>query len=183
MAEFTTIARPYAKAAFEFAVEQVAEDKDAIVKWDAMLQNLAAVATDADMGKLIANPNVDTHVVVSIFEEVCAKVLTVEGRNFLKVIAENGRLQALLDIASMFAVLRAEHEKTVDVNVTSAITLDQTQQLKLSSALEKRLQRKVKLNCVVDRDIIGGLFIQAGDLVIDGTLRSKLSQLSGALHS
>lgn len=183
MAEFTTIARPYAKAAFEFALEQVAEDKNAIATWDAMLQRLAIIAADTEMAALVANPNIERTTIVSIFEGVCGKELTTEGANFLKVVAKNGRLNALIDIATLFSVFRAEHEKIADVNVTSAVALDNTQQSALSIALEKRLQRKVKLNCVVNKDVIGGLYIQAGDLVIDGTLRSKLSQLSSALHS
>ena len=100
-----------------------------------------------------------------------------------KLLAENHRLLALPQVLEQFCELKAEYEKTVNVDVTSAVELESTQTDTLSTALEKRLARKVKLNCKVDKNIISGLIIQAGDMVIDGSVQGKLNRLSQSLQS
>ncbi|WP_278358111.1 F0F1 ATP synthase subunit delta, partial [Idiomarina abyssalis] len=105
------------------------------------------------------------------------------AKNFVKVLAENERLPVLPAVSELYQTLRAEHDKEVTVDVKSAVKLLKAQQTALSKALEKRLQRKIKLNCSVDKSIIGGLVIEAGDTVIDGTLRGKLDRLAYALQS
>ena len=97
--------------------------------------------------------------------------------------AENERLPALQAVSELYQAFRAEYDKEVTVDVKSATRLLKAQQTELSKALEKRLQRKIKLNCSVDKSIIGGLVIEAGDTVIDGTLRGKLDRLATALQS
>jgi F-type H+-transporting ATPase subunit delta len=97
--------------------------------------------------------------------------------------AENGRLQAIPDICEEFFVLKQEHEKKVDVEVTSATELTKEQLTDIGSKLEQRLERKVKLNCSVDETLLGGVIIRAGDLVIDNSARGRLDRLSDALQS
>ncbi len=97
--------------------------------------------------------------------------------------AENGRLPALPQVCTQFMNLRHEHEKQVDVELISAITLDEAQQSAISSKLEARLQRKVKLNCSVDETLIAGMIIRAGDLVIDNSVNGRVRRLNDALQS
>ena len=97
--------------------------------------------------------------------------------------AENERLLVLPQVAEQFGELKAEYEKEVTVDVRSAVELDAEQQKTLSAALEKRLARKVKLNCIVDDTLVSGLVIKAGDMVIDGSVRGKLDRLATTMQS
>jgi F-type H+-transporting ATPase subunit delta len=177
MSELTTIARPYAKAAFEFAV-----DKGAVESWNDMLFFAGEVAKNDQVAQFLtgsASAEKQSEIVIS----VCAEQLNEYGQNLVKVMAENGRLTALPAVAQLFSAFKAEFDKEIDVDITSATTLAVTQQDSLVAALEKRFNRKVKLNCSVDETIVGGLIIKTGDTVIDGTVRGKLNRLATTLQS
>ena len=79
---------------------------------------------------------------------------------------------------AMFEMMRSAHEKIVEVQVGSVQEIDKTQREKITKALKKKLQRDVKLECYIDSTLIGGIVIRAGDLVIDGSVRSKLNRLA-----
>ncbi|AWB66418.1 F0F1 ATP synthase subunit delta [Saccharobesus litoralis] len=177
MSELTTIARPYATAAFEFAVEAKAIDA-----MQAQLVFAAEVSkNDTVQALLTGSTNADT--LADIFIKVCDEQLDKNGQNLIKVMAENKRLFALPEVVKLFAELKAEYEKTVEVDVFSATELSAEQQEKLVASLEKRLAKKVKLNCQIDTNLIGGLRVKAGDIVIDSTVRGKLDRLATSLQS
>jgi len=177
MSELTTVARPYAKAAFDFAVEAKAVDS-----WLDQLTFAAEVAKDETIkGYLSGGTSVEQ--AQTLFLGVCGEQVDSQGQNFLKVMAENERLLVLPQVLEQFLALKAEFEQEVTVDVTSAVKLKVAQTQTLSAALEKRLARKVKLNCIVDESIISGLIIQAGDVVIDGSIQGKLSRLATTLQS
>jgi F-type H+-transporting ATPase subunit delta len=177
MSELTTVARPYAKAAFDFAIESAD-----IAKWQEMLVFASEVTLNSDIRDLIASA-LAPEKLAEIFVSICDDQLNTHGQNFVQVLADNNRLSALPDISTQFNLLKAEYDKEIDVDVISAIALS-TQQLDLmSTALEKRLARKVKLNCSVDPELVAGIIIKAGDTVIDGSVHSKLNRLSDALQA
>jgi F-type H+-transporting ATPase subunit delta len=177
MSELTTIARPYAKAAFEFAV-----DKGAVESWNDMLFFAAEVAKNEQVAQFLAS-SASAQKQADVFVQVCAEQINEHGQNLIKVMAENGRLVALPAVAKLFAEFKADYDKEIDVDVVSATELAAEQQAKLVTALEKRFARKVKLNCSVDANTVGGLVIKAGDTVIDGSIRGKLNRLATALQS
>ncbi|PCI60489.1 MAG: F0F1 ATP synthase subunit delta [Gammaproteobacteria bacterium] len=177
MSQLTTVARPYAKAAFDFALEA-----NAIDSWLAQLTFAAEVSKDATIYDYISG-GASTEQAITLFLNVCGEQVDSKGQNFLKIMAENKRLLALPQVLTQFCQLRAEHEKTIAVDVTSAVELNTAQATSLSAALEKRLARKVKLNCKVDATIISGLIIEAGDMVIDGSIAGKLNRLATTLQS
>lgn len=177
MSEWTTIARPYAKAAFDYAVEN-----KTIAQWQEMLVFAAEVSKNETVSSLLTG-SLAVEKLAEIFNGVCGEQLDQHGQNLVKVLAENRRLQALSDISVLFNQLKADFDKEIDVDVTSAVKLKKQQQTSLSKALETRLARKVKLNCSVDPELIAGVLIKAGDTVIDGSLRSKLNRLSDALQA
>ena len=177
MSELTTIARPYAKAAFDFAVEA-----KAVESWLEMLVFAAEVSkNDTITGYLSGTASVEQ--AKDIFLNVCGEQLNEQGQNLIKVMAENERLLVLPQVAQQFAALKAEFDKEVTVDVSSAVELSADQQSNISAALEKRLARKVKLNCVVDASIVSGLIIKADDMVIDGSIRGKLDRLATTMQS
>ncbi len=177
MSELTTIARPYAKAAFDFAVEA-----NAVESWLEQLTFAAQVSQD-DTIQAYLSGGVSVEQATTLFLNVCGEQVDSKGQNFLKLLAENHRLLALPQVLEQFCELKAEHEKTVNVDVTSAVKLKAAQTKAISAALEKRLARKVKLNCKVSKKIISGLIIQAGDMVIDGSTKGKLNRLTQTLQS
>lgn len=177
MSDLTTIARPYAKAAFDFAVEA-----NAIESWLEQLTFAAQVSQD-DTIQTYLSGGVSVEQAQTLFLDVCGEQVNSKGQNFIKLLAENHRLLALPQVLEQFCELKAEYEQTVNVDVTSAVELISAQTKTLGAALEKRLARKVKLNCKVDKNIISGLIIQAGDMVIDGSVQGKLNRLSQSLQS
>lgn len=177
MSELTTVARPYAKAAFDFAVE-----KQTVAQWQEMLVFAGAVAQDASIKEILKGAY-SASKLAEIFIGVCGEQIDENGQNLIRVLAENKRLSALPDVATLFNQYKAEFDKEIDVDVTSAIKLTKAQQTSISAALEKRLSRKVNLICNVDKAIVAGLIIKAGDTVIDGSIQTKLNRLADALQA
>ncbi len=177
MSDLTTIARPYAKAAFDYAIEH-----KAVAEWQGMLLFAGEVAKNESMQEFLSG-SMAAETVSELFNNVCGEQLDQYGQNLIKVLAENGRLQALPDISDLFNEFKADYDKEIDVDVTSAVELDSKQQAEISASLEKRLARKVKLNCNVDPALVAGVLIKAGDIVIDGSVRSKLDRLADALQA
>jgi len=177
MAEITTIARPYAKAAFDFALEQ-----NAIESWVEML-NFAALVSENESMKPLLSGSLASSQLAELFIGVCGEQVNEQVQNLLKVMAENGRLVVLPAVVQLFVEMQHEHAKEVEAFVVSATELTSEQQQEMSASLEKRLARKVKLNCSIDASLIAGVIIKAGDLVIDGSVRGKISRLSDTLQS
>ena len=173
MADKSTIARPYAKAAFEEA-----RDRKQLGPWSDALRTSAAVVGDARVEALLGNPRVTPEELAALVIEIAGPQLGEEGRNFVRTLADNRRLALLPEISTLFDELKSEAEGIVDVTVTSAAPLEDSQQRKLAAALERRLGRSVRLQCATDPALIGGAVLRAGDLVIDGSLRARLERIA-----
>ena len=177
MSEFVTVARPYAKAAFDFAVEHQSLDR-----WQSMLAFTAEVTRDEQIEELLSGATAP-EALSATFIAICGEQLDDAGQNLIRVMAENKRLRVLPEVLQQFIELRAALEATVEVEVTSASALSEEQQAKIAAAMEKRLSRKVKLNCKIDKSVLAGVIIRAGDMVIDGSVRSRLERLADVLQS
>lgn len=177
MAETTTIARPYARAAFAAA----SDEEDGLAKWSQMLQFAAGVADDPQMQAILADPEHDDAVKAGLILDISSAQLSGAGSNFIKLLAENQRLDILPEIAAVYEELRAEAEKTVEAEMVSAFAVSDEQREKIAAALSRRLEREVVLKVTVDEALIGGAVIRAGDLVIDGSAHAKLAKLSAQL--
>jgi F-type H+-transporting ATPase subunit delta len=178
MAELTTLVRPYARAAFEFA-----QQNDKLAEWSAMLALAADVAGDAEMQRVLGHPVLTDEQKAAAVIDVCEGKLSDQGRNFIAILAENKRLTLLPEISAMFETLRAQLERSVDVELTSPFELNQEQQDQLTKALTRKLDRQVKFTAMVDQSLIGGVVIRAGDMVIDASVRGKLMKLAEAIGS
>ena len=176
MAENSTIARPYAQAAFD-----IAQGASSLPAWSDMIALAAMVAADERMAVAIDSPHIEDEALVSLFLDVCGDKLTAEGQNFIRVLAENKRLGILSDIATTFEQLRADAEGTMDAEVISAFPLSDAQQQNIIASLKKRLGRDISLTTRVDETLIGGAIIRAGDMVIDGTVSRHLDDLTHSL--
>ncbi len=170
------VARPYAKAAFEYA-----SAGKALAEWSGMLQMAAAIVSDQDMAELLTDPRVDKRHLADVVIAVSGTLLNQAGRNFICLLAENSRLAALPAITELYESMRSEAEHKITVRVVSAFPLEDTEKMQLSQVLEKRLSRHVLLQCSVNEHLLGGAVIYAGDKVIDGSIRGKLVKLAAAL--
>lgn len=178
MAELSTVARPYGKAAFQYAV--AAGD---LARWSEQLATAAAVSRQESMRKVMTSPALTAEQQAQTFIDVCGDALGDKARNFIRTLARNKRLILLPEIYALFEAQKAAHEKSVDIEVTAARALDADAERKLSEALSRRLERQVKLRTAVDEQLLGGAVIRAGDLVIDGSVRGRLAKLAEAIKS
>jgi F-type H+-transporting ATPase subunit delta len=185
MADNNTIARPYAQAVFELSASE--KNMDA---WSDALGVGKALMADGEVSRFLANPSLTEEQRLSFLTDLFKAVDSEssllaggnkEGTNFLKLLLEYGRVNVLPEIAEHFDALKANVENTVDVTVTSAAPLSAAQRSAIEAALKKRLGRNVNLTTETDENLIGGAVIRAGDVVIDGSLRSRLTSLSNAL--
>jgi F-type H+-transporting ATPase subunit delta len=179
MADFSTVARPYAKALFDLA-----NAERRLPEWSAALGAAAAVVADAGAKRALATPKFDDESRAALVGDIAGAVKggellkTPEGKNLLRVLAENDRLTALPEIAAQFDALKAEAENKVNVTVTAATAVDKGLAEQIKNALQQKLGRKVELTLAGDASLIGGAIIQADDMVIDGSVRTRLQRLT-----
>lgn len=178
MAELKTVARPYAKAAFEVAREQ-----GHVTEWADMLSILAAVTADPKLKMALGNPAFSAEEKANALADVCAEVTTEQGKAFLLALADKKRLTLIPAISVLFHQFKLNFEKAVDVEFTSAFELSAEQAQALAASLTKRLDRTINLNNETDASLLGGVVIRTGDLIIDGSVRGKLAKLSEAINS
>lgn len=176
MAEPSTVARPYAEAAFK-----IADQAGALARWSEMLAALALVAEDARVRQAIGDPNLSDAQVAGLFIAILAGKLTAEAENLLRVLAANGRLELLPEIRAQFEALKDEREGVVEAEVQSAFALSDAQLRDLVQRLEKKTGRKVRATVQIDKDLIAGVRVVLGDKVIDGSARAQLAALDTAL--
>ncbi len=184
MAEKRTLARPYANAIFQVALE-----RKALSEWSLALGALASAVSDDAVSAILARPGLAddrqvallTDLAGAIAPDAAATLSGSDGHNFLRLLAEFSRLDVLPEIAVLFDEHKDLEENSVDVDVTSATELDEPVRKAMTAALEQRLNRKVRLNLAVDEALIGGAILRAGDLVIDGSLKSRLGKLATSL--
>lgn len=176
MADNLSVARPYAKAVFNTALEH-----DKLEQWSKLLNTLVAIATDNRVQQFLTTPSITWQQRADLFTDVC-KELSPNEKNFIKVLALNQRLTVLPDILTLFENLSATRAGVVKAKVITFKPLTEQQKTKLKQALEKRLQSKVELEEDQDPTILGGLKIYIGnDRVIDGSVRGELDQLTKIL--
>jgi F-type H+-transporting ATPase subunit delta len=176
MSEAITAARPYAQAVFDEAQKQ----KD-LKGWSEVLNAGAVAVADPQAAMVIASPRVSHRQLEDMMMALCGvKPGSTQG-NFIRLLVENRRLELLPEIAGLYETLRAEAEKSLEVTVTSAFELSEAQKQKITEALKKRMNRAISLDCRIDKQLLGGVVIRAGDKVIDGSVHARLGEMANAL--
>jgi F-type H+-transporting ATPase subunit delta len=173
VADRLTVARPYAKAAFAQA-----KAAGALGSWSGALARAAAAVSDVRVRGLFGSPKVTASQLAGLVSDVAGPELSPDGRNFIALLAENKRLPFLAEISHIFDALKADAERVVDVAITSAVPMGADEQGKLVAALEKRFDRRVRVEAAVDASLIGGAVVRAGDLTIDGSVKARLARLA-----
>jgi len=176
--ELSTIARPYARAAFSQALDEAS----GLPSWSRMLGLLASAVQQKAVVDALDDPLLTTISEANLVIEIMGEELSDKGQNFIYVLAENGRLGLIPQISEMFELFRANHEKTMDVEISSAFEVEESDKQILADALKERLQRDINLTAKLDTALIGGVVVRAEDTVIDNSVRGKLDKLSQVLN-
>ncbi len=176
MSELTTAARPYARAIFEMA-----DGAGNLTEWSDSLDFMSVVASNGAVKELLSTPTMAKHSGADAFIKLCDGKLGDAEKNLVNLLSENDRLSLLPEICVLFKALKDESEGSVEALVSSAKKLTKAEEDEISKALKKRLGRDVKLKVSVDESLLGGAIIRAGDLVIDGSLKGRLSKLTSTM--
>jgi F-type H+-transporting ATPase subunit delta len=182
MAEYSTAARPYARALFD-----VAKREGNLEGWSNALAAAAAVLQNPDGARYLARPELTDEERVKLIESLVADLPggallgSPHGKNLLSLLAENDRLTALPDISDQFDRLKAREENRMKVTLVSAAPVEETLATSVAKALEQKLGRAVELELEVDAELLGGAVIRAEGMVIDGSVRSRLERLTTIL--
>ncbi len=176
MAELITLARPYAKAAFEYARSE--KDLDG---WSQSLALIASVVQQSAVKKLLDSPTHTSTQKADALFDVCGKELIEKVKNFVAVLAENKRLSLLAEVQALFEDFKSQQEKFSDVTVSSAFELDKKVEEQLSEKLGKVLSSEVSLTTEIDKALIGGVVVRAGDMVVDGSIKGRLGKLAESM--
>jgi F-type H+-transporting ATPase subunit delta len=178
MAELTTIARPYAEAAF-----RLARDGNALPVWSEMLRLVSAVVAEPKVATALDNPSLAARDKQALLLSLCGDRLNVEGRNFVHVLVEADRVALMPQILEMFGTLKDEADGVVRARIDSAFALSDAQLAALTAALAKRFGKRIEATVTVDPALIGGARITVGDTVIDGTVQAKLATMAQQLRT
>ena len=177
MAENTTIARPYAEAAFAIAREQ-----NALAAWSDMLRLAAGLVRDPRVAMALDNPRLGAAEKQTLLLDVAGDRLSGDARNFVRVLVEADRVALLPEIATLFDAQKDRVEGTAKAEIETAFELSPEQLSELTSALERRFGKRVEATVRVNPELIGGARVTVGDNVIDGSVQAKLAAMSVGLR-
>ncbi len=178
MAELSTLARPYAQAIFNLANEN-----NTLKQWSETLTLLSQITQNESIIDLIHNPDITDEQLVLVITDIAKDELDEQGQNLVKIVAENDRLTIITAIAQSFETMRAESEGNIEAHVISAYAVNASQKKNIASALKKKLGREVTITTQTDKTLLGGIIIRAGDMVIDGSVKTQLEKITHSLLS
>lgn len=173
MIELTTLARPYAKAAFEFA-----RDAMKLSEWSHSLSVASAVIQDRKVVDLMDSPSLNNDQKASALLDICGEEITETAKTFIEILSQNKRLPLLPVISEQFEDLKAQQERFADVTVVSAFDLNDKLKTSLTEKLKSYLSKDVTLTAETDKSLLGGAVIRFGDTVIDGSIKGRLNKLA-----
>jgi len=176
MGELTTLARPYAVAVYKRAKETGTADK-----WSDALAFVTMLMENEQLAKAAANPKADREQFSEAFLGLCKDHLDTEAQNFVRLLIRNRRLDLVRSIAELFNQYKADDEGYIEVDVRTAFPLKDAEEARLVSALERILQKKTRLRVDVEPSLIGGVYVKAGDRVIDASIRGQVERLAKRL--
>ncbi|AKZ65742.1 F0F1 ATP synthase subunit delta [Candidatus Palibaumannia cicadellinicola] len=168
-----TIAKHYARAIFDYAIEH-----NQLENWQSMLEYAAEVSKNNDLSKLLDNPVIEHQTISKIFLEICGNKLNYNGQNFIRLLSKNKKFIILPFILKEFINISNKHTSLVEVEIITASNLNKLQINNIYLAIEEHISSKIKLNYTVNSSLIAGIIIRIGDLVIDGSISGKLERLT-----
>ena len=178
MAELTTIARPYAEAAF-----RIASDGNALPVWSQMLRFLCDITSEPRVAAALDNPKLTAADKASLLLSIGGEHLDASGRSFVRVLVDADRIGVLPEIRTLFEALKNDADGVAKATIETAFPLSDAEAAELKAALERRFGRRIEASVHVDPALVGGARITVGDTVIDGTIEAQLSAMSTHLRA
>ncbi|MCK5877534.1 MAG: F0F1 ATP synthase subunit delta [Candidatus Marithrix sp.] len=177
MAELATLARPYAKAVFELAVE-----KDRLENWSDNLKFLTTVIENTLMAQVISNPEIAEKTLINILHDICSERFDELGKSLIKVLAENHRLAVVRELSVQFEQMKAVHQGYAQVEIISPYPVEPSQLQEVETILKKRLGEAVDISTTIDKSLLGGWLVRVDKEVIDLSVNGYLRQLAADLR-
>jgi len=176
MAESLTIARPYARAGFEYA-----SAKGELAQWSALLETAAQLVAHQSVHALVQTPTISVDERAEQFCGLFGADLSPSFKNFIHMLSRNGRMESLPGVSALFEDMKHQQEQVQPVEICSPFSLDDAQLQRICDSVKTRLGKDVAPTVVVDPSLIAGVLIRAGDVVIDGSLSGRLAKLQHSL--
>jgi len=176
MSELATLARPYAAAVFKRAKET-----QSTTSWSKSLAFMSSILKNKGISVVVDNPKVDKQRLSALMLDICQGHVNEENQNFLKLLVHNNRLRLVPTIAKLFEAFKADDEGYIEVEVMAAYPLSKEAKQEFTATLEKNLGKKIHMNVAVDKSLIGGVLVRAGDKVIDASIKGRLQHMQKAL--
>ncbi|HZG17134.1 MAG TPA: F0F1 ATP synthase subunit delta [Candidatus Bathyarchaeia archaeon] len=171
------VAKRYARALYEVAkerglIDQIETEVNSVVE---------AVNGNADLEKLLMHPHIAADAKKELVKDLFQAHLSEETLNFLYILVENGRESDLATIAYSYIQLANEERGIADAIVTTAKALSTEEQAQIAEQFGKVLNKKLRIQTVVDPSILGGVVVKIGDRLYDGSIKSKLEHFAHQL--
>ena len=176
MADSSTAARPYARAVFDLA-----NQRGALKEWSETLEFLTHVVTNDRVRTMIGDPRVTRDKLADAIVGIGLDRLANGGDNFVRILSENDRLEAVPAIWEQYELLKADAERVVEVTLRSALPVPDEHRERIAAAMRKRFGREIRMHTEIDESLVGGAVIEAGDTVIDGSVRARINHMAGIL--
>jgi F-type H+-transporting ATPase subunit delta len=177
MSEAITIARPYAVAAYRHA-----KSEDKLDLWSDMLEFMSSVVSDTTLAAIIADPRVESSRLATLMLDICGGRLNTTAENFVRLLVENDKLGLMPDIYMVFNDMKAEESGTINAELIAAYPVNAKFEQAIGAAMKRRLNRDVSFTTNIDKSLIGGVVIRAGDMVIDASIRGQIESLASELR-
>ncbi len=178
MAERTTIARPYADAAFE-----IARDANDLAPWAGMLRLVESLVADPRVADALGSPRLSGDDKAALLLSIAGDRLDARMRNFVTVLVEADRIGLMPEIRALFDAMRDEAEGVAKATIESPMELTQQQVAGLADALARRFGKRIEATVKPNPALIGGARITVGDTVIDGSVQGRLEAMAHALRA
>lgn len=171
--EKITLARPYAEAIF-----RLAQESNRLDNWSASLGLLSRIIQDGQIAKAIESPDWTSEQLLGLLQSIGGDTFGDEVINLVRLLLENHRLGLVPEIVALYEERKTAAQGSLEITISSPYALNKTQEKRLAEALTHKLGKTVIISTEKDPSLIGGVRIQAGDLVIDSSLKNRLSRLA-----
>lgn len=139
------------------------------------------LSKEKELNKILSHPKISKDEKKELLNTIFGNKINKEVLNFLFILVDKRREDAIMEINKEFKKLYNEHENIVEVTAITSVQMDNKSKNKLKITLENKLNKRVQLINIVDKDIIGGVLLNIGNKVIDGTVKGQLEEIEKAM--
>ena len=173
MSDNYTYARPYAEAVFKISLED-----NSGKEWTHDLLLLAAIVGSEEMKEALANPKIANEERVKLLLSFFKKQTNTRLQNFLTLLLEKKRIVFMKEISEIFENLKSDYNKVCNVEIETPYVLSSSQLKELESRLKLKYKSQIKINQVINKELIAGIKIKVNNEVTDLSIRNRLDHVT-----